>query len=518
MSYTAFHSLGFLDGAILLFTGTLVFSSYYLRKKRTPTAALPPGPRGFPFVGNILDVPTEDHWLKFAQIGDVWGDISSLTVLGQTMVIVNSVQVAEDLLDTHGANFSERPVIPMGGELMGFKNALSLSQYGDRVRTERKLFHQLFGSQTTVKQFVPLLSSEIRKLLHNLVLRGDQVSDEIGRTTGGITLRIAYGYHLVDGAQKDPYLDMFEKMGRNFAVASGPAAFLVDIIPALRYWPEWLPGGGFHTLAKTWSKMLHDTVNAGYNYVKEQIELGTAELSFASTLIEEGIHEEYLIKWAAASIQEGGADTTAAQLEGFFLAMSLYPDVQTAAQNEIDAVVGPDRLPDISDRAELPYVDALCKEVLRWHVATPTGIPHRTREDFIYTRGGDAPPLLIPKDSLIIPDIWKMTHDPTRYAHPLVFDPSRFIALSTKKAERDPTKICFGYGRRICPGKLLADTTIFMACSAVLAVFNISKAHENGVFVEPRLGQTAGTVSHPLPFKCSVEPRNARALELIRNG
>lgn len=63
----------------------------------------------------------------------------------------------------------------------------------------------------------------------------------------------------------------------------------------------------------------------------------------------------------------------AAQLEAFFLAMSLYPDVQVAAQEELNRVVGHDRLPDISDRAELPYVDALCKEVLRWHVAAPLG-------------------------------------------------------------------------------------------------------------------------------------------------
>jgi cytochrome P450 len=53
--------------------------------------------------------------------------------------------------------------------------------------------------------------------------------------------------------------------------------------------------------------------------------------------------------------------------------MSLYPDVQAAAQRELDGVLGPDRLPDISDRPNLPYMNALCKEVLRWHNAAPTG-------------------------------------------------------------------------------------------------------------------------------------------------
>jgi cytochrome P450 len=64
---------------------------------------------------------------------------------------------------------------------------------------------------------------------------------------------------------------------------------------------------------------------------------------------------------------------TAAQLEGFFLAMSLYPKVQQAAQEELDRVIGRDRFPDLSDRAQLPYLNALCKEVFRWHVASPIG-------------------------------------------------------------------------------------------------------------------------------------------------
>lgn len=97
------------------------------------------------------------------------------------MVIINSVKVAEDLLDVRGAILSDRPVIPMGGELVGFNNALSLSQYGDRVRTERKIFHRLFGSQAVIRQFVPLVSSETCKLLGNIISNPDGVSEQIAR-------------------------------------------------------------------------------------------------------------------------------------------------------------------------------------------------------------------------------------------------------------------------------------------------------------------------------------------------
>ncbi|KAF7354037.1 Cytochrome P450 [Mycena venus] len=515
MATGVLQSLASLDwGTFLTLASAGLVSWHYFRAKKA--ARLPPGPRGLPLVGNVLDAPTEQHWLKFAELGDVWGEISSLIVFGQTMIIVNSTKVAEDLLDVRGANFSDRPVIQMGGELCGFNNVLALSQYGDRVRKERKLLHQLFGTQAAMAQFTPLLSEEIDQFLRNIAKNPGGFIEEIRHMTAGISLRIAYGYHLCESPERDPLLEMYETVGQNFNRSTAPGAFLVDIMPFLRYLPEWLPGGGFKTTARKWSKHLHGTVDAGLGYVKKQMAAGAAETSFVSTQLEEKCHDDYLIKWAATSIQEGGSDTTAAQIEAFFLAMSLYPDVQRAAQDELDRVIGTDRLPDLSDRAQLPYVNALCKEILRWHVATPISIPHRTREDFIYSRDGDLEPLLIPKNSLIMTNIWKMTHDPERYADPMVFNPSRFIETAAKGSEQDPAQICFGYGRRICPGKLLGDTTVFMACSAILSVFNVSKPQENGVSVEPQVGQTSGTVSHPLPFKCVVEPRDARALGLIR--
>ncbi|KAJ7022577.1 cytochrome P450 [Mycena alexandri] len=491
----------------------VVGSRSALRRKKVP---LPPGPRGLPFVGNISDMPTSNHWLKFAELGTIWGDISSLTVLGQTMIIVNSVEIAEAVLDTRGANFSDRPVIPFGGELVGFNNVMALSQYGDRVRKERKIFHKFFGTQTSVQKLFPLLSSEVHKALRNIALNPRNVLEEIPRMTSAITLKIAYGYQLQDGPGTDPYQEMFATAGDNFVHSTTPAAFLVDTLPALRYWPEWLPGGGFHTTAKLWSKQLHTTVDSGLEYVKRQMAAGTAKVSVTSVLLEEDDHDDYLIKWAAASVEVGGSDTTAAQIEAFFLAMILYPEVQANAQAELDKVIGNDRLPELSDRSQLPYVDALCKETLRWHVAAPINIPHRAREDFVYHKDETSAPMLIPKNSLVITNIWKMTHDPERYKNPMTFNPSRFIAMDEKEAEQDPARICFGHGRRICPGKLLGDATLFMACSAILAVFNISKIRKNGVFVEPKLGQTSTTVSHPLPFECLVEPRNHRALALIQ--
>ena len=63
---------------------------------------------------------------------------------------------------------------------------------------------------------------------------------------------------------------------------------------------------------------------------------------------------------------------------GLFIAMQLNPEAQRTAQAELDTVIGPDRLPKLADRSYLPYMNALVKELFRWHNALPTCMPSRS--------------------------------------------------------------------------------------------------------------------------------------------
>jgi cytochrome P450 len=69
----------------------------------------------------------------------------------------------------------------------------------------------------------------------------------------------------------------------------------------------------------------------------------------------------------------------------FFVAALLRPEIQTMAQEELDAITGRERLPTLEDRPRLPFVDAICKEVVRWRPITPLGelLPstHLTRSE-----------------------------------------------------------------------------------------------------------------------------------------
>ncbi|KII90751.1 hypothetical protein PLICRDRAFT_174122 [Plicaturopsis crispa FD-325 SS-3] len=488
----------------------LYFLKLVLGSKRLP-APLPPGPKAYPVIGNLLDMPTSKEWLAFTQWGQKYGDMAYAQVLGQPMVILNSAQIATDMLDKKSSIYSDRPVLPMGGELVGWKNTLVLVPYGKRHRTYRGFFHRKIGTHNNMKQYLPAEEHETHRFLRRVLEKPADLSRHIRHTAGAIILRISHGYEVQE--HDDPFVELANHATEQFSLSTAPGAFLVDVLPLLRFVPSWFPGAGFQKTAKAWRKTLEEMVDKPHEYVKQQVKAGTAVPSFTSELLEDMSNtgdEEFSIKWSAASLYSGGADTTVSVIYAFFLAMTLFPEVQATAQAEIDAVIGSDRLPTFADRDRLPYVNALAKEVFRWNSVVPLSLPHRATEDNIHNG------YFIPAGSLIITNIEGMLKDPRSYPNPSVFDPTRFIASEGKQVQKDPRTICFGFGRRICPGLNLADASVFISCAMSLAVFSVTKAVEDGVVIEPVVDKTPGTISHPVEYKCSIKPRSAKAVALVQ--
>ncbi|KAA1470134.1 cytochrome P450 [Dentipellis sp. KUC8613] len=478
---------------------------------KKPSAPLPPGPRPLPIIGNVLDLPKGQEWYTFARWGEQYGKITYIDAMGQPMMIVNDGQTAIDLLDKKSAIYSDRPVLPMASILSGWIQTLALTPYGDRFREYRKYLHRLMGTPTQLQPQLPLIESETRVFLKRMLGKPLAVGENIRKTTGAIILMMAYGYKSQE--ENDPLVKLVDDATDQFSVITAPGAYLVDVFPALRYVPSWFPGANFKRDAVHYYKVVNDMADVPLQFVKKQLAAGTAIPSFASKLIdgqELSTTQAHNIKWSAASLYGGGADTTVSAMYSFFLAMTLFPEVQYKAQAEIDSVIGTDRLPTFEDRSRLPYVDALVNEVLRWGPVAPLGVPHKSSEDDIHDG------YFIPKGSLILVNIWKLLHDPETYAQPLEFLPERYLPTDGKAPEQDPRKYCFGFGRRICPGLNLADASVWISCAMALTVFDVSKTIENGVPVVPKFKYTDGTISHPEPFKCTIKPRSAKAEELIR--
>jgi len=487
--------------------GVYLIKQAVIKKNPTP---YPPGPRGWPLIGNVLDMPRVKPWLTFTEWGQKYGDITHIEVLGQHIIVLNSVKTAMEMLDSKSALYSDRPVLPMAGELVGWKDSLPFLPYGDRFRQYRRNFHRVIGSRAAVDVYNEIGEAENHRFLKRVLAKPDQLQEHVRQTVGAIILRISHGYKVKEDS--DPFVDLANRALANVSEATVPGAFMVDILPFLAKVPTWFPGAGFKHLANEWRGTLEEMASAPHKFVKDQMADGTAPMSFTSNLLEGSemsAEEDHAVKWSALSLYGGGSDTTVSAIYSLFLAMTLFPDVQKKAQAEIDAVVGPDRLPTFADRDFLPYTDALVKEVLRWNVITPTGFAHCATEDDIHDG------YYIPKGSIVMPNIWFMLNDPRTYANPSQFNPERFLAKDGKEPEKEPRTVCFGFGRRICPGLHLADASIWISTAMSLAVFDISKVVEDGVEIIPQVDTIPGSVSHPKAFKCSIKPRSATALELI---
>jgi cytochrome P450 len=341
-------------------------------------------------------------------------------------------------------------------------------------------------------------------------------------------LKITYGY-TAEPKGKDYLVDMAVRTMHEFSESTIPGKWPVDIMPfceyhrlyhvtslinTVQYLPDWMPGTGFKRTAREMAAQLQKTTEQPYAFVKQQMREKKHKTSFLSQAIENigsDADMERIHKWSASSMYLGGADTTVSALMTFFLAMTLFPDVQKRAQAELDSVMG-DSLPMSSDRERLPYIWAVVQETHRWHPVAPMAIPHAsTKEDVI--RG-----YRIPKGALILPNNWWFTHDPAVYPDPMSFRPERFIDTPTHKAEPDPRTWTFGYGRRVCPGRYVADNALFITIAQSLAVFKIEKLVENGKVVEPEMKFEPGVVSHPVPYRTSIVPRSEKHRERIRQA
>ncbi|KIL55978.1 hypothetical protein M378DRAFT_173116 [Amanita muscaria Koide BX008] len=213
-----------------------------------------------------------------------------------------------------------------------------------------------------------------------------------------------------------------------------------------------------------------------------------------------------------ATFYFGGVETMDVTTANFMLAMALHPDAQRRAQEEIDRVVGSHRLPSFDDRPSLLYVEALYREVQRWRPVFPAGLPHVTISDDEY-KG-----YYIPKGTMVIPNVWAVTRTKEKYPDPDVFKPERFF-IGDGTLNDDIVDYSFGFGRRICPGRHMADKTVWLMMSSVLATFDITKARDgsgNEIDIDAN-AYSDGTTSHPLPFKSSITPRSSQAESLIQN-
>ncbi|KAJ3821052.1 cytochrome P450 [Lentinula raphanica] len=476
--------------AILLFIRTVI--NAWNRR------ALPPGPRGLPILGNVLQLEaSQPLWYTFDKLKSQYGPIVYLNLAGKDVVILNTKVAATELLERRSAIYSDRPVNIVAKHL-GSELAMPFAPYGKLWQTIRRAGHAVLNTRVST-EYNPLQVEEAIILAHGLLHDNSRpliakinssASTIISVIYGKRTLSSVRAEKVVDGLPQaqspnrpespdtlqltsDP-LETLSNIAHRFTSAVVPGAHFVDFMPILDRLPsviaKWKRESqrDFQRITERFENYFNDAVKNGQHRASLCLKLADEQGASGLSDLENA--------WVAGSLSAksvAALETTSTTLSYFLYAITLHPEVQREAQLEIDRVVGRSRNPTFADMKHLPYIRAIVKEVLRWQPAVPLAVPHTVMEDDWYEG------YLIPKGTLSI-NRDKEIYGPDANE----FRPERFLRQSEKgpgfelrpEYENEDGHCGYGFGRRVCVGRHVADNTLFIDICTILWALRIERA------------------------------------------
>ncbi|XP_008791304.2 flavonoid 3'-monooxygenase CYP75B137-like [Phoenix dactylifera] len=452
---------------LLFFTLLLSYLLYYyfFSKERTKgsRAPLPPGPRGWPVLGNLPQLGPKPHHTLHA-LSRAHGPLFRLRLGSVDVVVAASAAVAAQFLRAHDANFSNRPP-NSGAEHIAYNyQDLVFAPYGPGWRARRKLLNVHLFSGKALEDLRPVREGELALLVRALRDRaGANELVDLGRAANKCAtnaLARAMVGRRVFQEEEDEKAAEFENMVVELMRLAG--VFNVgDFVPGI----GWLDLQGvvrrMKELHRRYDGFL-DGLIAAHRRAAEGGGGGGKDL--LSVLL--GLKDEDLdfdgegakltdtdIKALLLNLFTAGTDTTSSTVEWALSELVKHPDILRKAQLELDSVVGGDRLVSESDLPNLPFMQAIIKETFRLHPSTPLSLPRMAAEEC------EVAGYCIPKGATLLVNVWAIARDPAVWRDPLEFRPARFLpdggceGMDVKG--NDFGIIPFGAGRRICAGMSL---------------------------------------------------------------
>ncbi|KAG2039830.1 cytochrome P450 [Suillus americanus] len=448
---------------------------------------LPPGPTPLPVLGNVLSLDAAQPWLTFSAWRSTYGDVIYARLLNKPILVINSEEVAKDLFEGRSNIYSDRPQSFVYEAFVSDFN-IGFMPYGDRWRLHRRILHQAFR-QHEIPTYHAVQLRSAHRMLFSLLQDPGNYASHFRMFTLSFVLSMVYGCEARD--EDDDIVRAVTNHAELVEDSFAPAAMmLMEAFPFLLQLPSWFPGAIFKRASVKCIQASHDVKEIPFQHVKERMSandtgpclvadaLNRIHLSQEDDTTETAVKEVASIAFIAAS------ESTVVTLLVFLIAMILNPEVQTKAHAEIDRVVGRGRLPDFNDRPALPYVEAILRETFRWYPVTPFGLST--------TQSLSEYPLTIFSG---------------KYPSPDEFKPERFIHEDGSLTS-DTISSVFGWGRRICVGRHVADASIWIAIVNFLAFFSAHKAlDEHGMEIPVVPKFSGGFAIHPETFSCRIVPR-----------
>ncbi|XP_067683347.1 steroid 17-alpha-hydroxylase/17,20 lyase-like [Haliotis asinina] len=485
----------------LVVGGVVGLIAYNLFKKRYN---LPPGPKGWPILGNFLELRGGLLFRKLRDWSKIYGPVMRIQLGTLPVIVLSRIDVVTEALITRQADFAGRPDTFVVRTLTEGGKDIVQASYGPRWKLHRKiaskaLRHYLMGENLSLKVSQSLnITTKLMRKEQGAFDPFPYLSLAISNMmTGTLFNKISKD---LDSEYYKLYVDALDNFTKDFG-----DGFLEDIIPLLHLCPT----PRFRRVARLVSKVSHaigeEIAAHRSTFRKDEIRDFTDALIQAQQEAEEGddpvlmsqITNTHMVM-TIFDLLSAGTDTTRNTLHWCLLAMALHPDIQKKVQEEVDSVIGPDLNVHVSDREKLQYTDAVVHEVMRMRTVVPTGVPHSTLCDT--TVGGYD----VPKGTMVFINHDALHFDPDQWEDVNTFKPERFLDSDGKMGPKPDSWLPFSAGRRVCLGETVAKPEIHLFFAGILRLFSISLAPGTHHDFEPR---TKGMINNPGRYKVVLESR-----------
>ncbi|XP_057419335.1 2-hydroxyisoflavanone synthase [Lotus japonicus] len=471
----------------------LLAIALFLHLRPTPTAkskALrhlpnPPSPKPrLPFVGHLhlLDQPLLHHSL--IKLGERYGPLYSLYFGSMPTVVASTPELFKLFLQTHEASSFNTRFQTSAIRRLTYDNSVAMVPFAPYWKFIRKIIMNDLLNATTVNKLRPLRSQEIRKVLKAMAHSAESqqplnVTEELLKWTNNTISRMMLG-------EAEEVRDIAREVLKIFGEYS-----LTDFI-----WPlKKLKVGQYEKrideIFNKFDPVIEKVIKKRQEIIKRrkerdgELEEGEQSVVFLDTLLEFAEDETMEIKITKEQIKglvvdffSAGTDSTAVATDWALSELINNPRVLKKAREEVESVVGKDRLVDEADIQNLPYIRAIVKETFRMHPPLP--VVKRKCVQECELNG-----YVIPEGALILFNVWAVQRDPKYWEGPSEFRPERFLtaeggATSIDLRGQNFELLPFGSGRRMCPGVNLATAGMATLLASVIQCFDLQVVGQKG--------------------------------------
>ncbi|KAL1368038.1 hypothetical protein HN51_022139 [Arachis hypogaea] len=463
---------------ILIFTVLLVF---LLSQTKSKKLNLPPGPPGWPIVGNLLQVARsgKPYFVFVNDVRQKYGPIFTLKMGTRTMIFLSDPKLIHEALIENGALYASRPPeTPTRNVFSVNKFTVNAATYGPIWRSLRKNMVQNMLSSTRLKEFRSVREKAMNKLIDRLRAEAEAnngvvwVLKDARFAVFCILLTMCFGLEMDE--------ETVEKMDEMMKlVLITVDAKIYDYLPILKPF--------YSKQRKRAMEVRKEQIEFMVPFIDKRkraienpgSELSATPFSYLDTLFDLKIEgrksapSDDEVVTLCSEFLNGGTDTTATAVEWGIAELIENPHVQKKLFAEIKETVG-ERKVNEKDVEKMPYLQAVVKELLRKHPPTYFTLTHAVTEPTTIS-GFD-----IPTDVNVEIFLAPFGNDPKLWTKPEKFEPERFMDGGMDK-DVDITGVTgtmkmmpFGVGRRICPGLGMATVHVHLMLARMVQEFEWS--------------------------------------------